>query len=455
MKRLKGFVGFWLVAAFATSLSGGVSGEPPEVDLNEIINESYQFLRNREPIMTRAEYSLYETIIPMVFEQPDYALRLLETMIADDEPESPAFEFVLGNMYFMQGRLVSSEARYLSALKAYPEFQRAWLNLGVLRFSAGRYAEAVPCFTRVIALGDREARTLGLLAYCLQETGNSLVAEMAYMQALTAEPDNQELIEGLLRLYLRNSNWPRAEILLKQLIRMNPEDGEKHLLYAKELDDEGRSLEAIIVLEVAAGIGVLNADGLLYLSNLQVKNGLHAEALAGYRRVLESQPDIGLSHLLSFARVLIEEGQFDEAESILGGLSDDVPAEMRGELLRARAELAQSRGHWVEAEDYLERLLNLNPLDSDALIRLGQSHRRSGDLARAQLVFERAYQIDESRYRACLELANLAVMNRKINRGVAYLEQAIELQPSPVLREHLERLKAASIYRGGGDLAVQ
>ena len=420
----------------------------PKVDVTAVINDSYQFLRNREPVMTGVEYSLYETIIPMVFEQPDYAIRLLETMISDEEPESPAFEFVLGNMYFMQDRLVSAEARYMSAVKRYPEFLRAWFNLGVMRFTMARYAEAIPCFTKVIALGDREAETLGLLAYCLQRTGNGLVAEMAYMQALTAEPDNIELVEGLLKLYLQNGNRVRAEALLRQGLRLDPGDGEKYLLYAKSLQEDGRLMQAIVVLEMADSFDLLDEEGLLYLGNLQVQNKLFPEAVASYRKVIDLNPDLGVDRLLTYARMLVGDGRLDEAEAILSGLEEQLDQRTRIPFLRAASEIAFARSDWVQARRRLEEMLSVAPLDGEGLVRLGQVHQMEGDLARAELVLERAYRLEDSRYRASLELANLAVRNRRIDRSITYLEQAIRLEESAELREHLERMKALVSFRG-------
>lgn len=429
-------------SAFAQVSAAEPSDLPVEVDVNAIINDSYQFLRNREPLMTAGEYSLYETIIPMVFEQPDYALRLLETMIADEDPESAAFEFVLGNMYFMQERYESAETRYLGALKQYPEFLRVWFNLGVLRFTMGRYGEAIPCFTKAIALGNRDARTFGLLGYCLQQTGNGLVAEMAYMQALVTEPDNADLVEGLLKLYLQNGNTVRAEALLRKLVRLDPADGKRQLLFARTLHEAGRAMEAIVVLEVAASLAVLEVDGLLYLGNLYAQEGLFPEAVARYRQVLATHPDLGMDQLLTYVRYLVEEGRLDEADELLEGIGEPDTKEAELTWLRVRAELAYARGRWSEARAVLEKLVARAPLDGDSLIRLGQVHQMEGEMTRAELVMERAFQVEASRYRASLELANLAVLRHDYRRSMRYLEQAMSLESSPELKAHLERLRA-------------
>ncbi len=430
-----------------TVLAPDEAVEAPEVDVNAIINESYEFLRNREPQMTATEFSLYETIVPMVFEQPDYAMRLLETMISDDEPESAAFEFILGNLYFVQGRYVSAEARFRSALKRYPEFIRAWLTLGVPLYTMERYSEAIPCFTEVISLGNRDARTFGLLGYSLQRSGNPLVAEMAYMQALTSKPKDPQLIEGLLKLYLESGQTNRAEAMLKQLIRLNPGDGRNYLLYANTLYDDGRPLEAVIMLEVAAGLDRLDTDGVLFLANLYAEMDFHREAVSAYRRVIERDQELGVTRSIVYAQALIAEDRLEEAGVLLSGLEAAVDDETRIPYLHTQAEWFYARTDLAGARGLLEDLVRLDPMNGNALVRLGQVLELEGDLARAELILERAYQVPETRRRAGLELANIAVRNRRFEKGVAFIEEAIRLESSGELRVHLERLKSLVSYQ--------
>jgi len=424
----------------------------PEIDLDGIINESQQFLHNREPEMTAAEYSLYETIVPMVFEQPDYAMQLLETMISDDEPESAAFEFVLGNLYLLQGRDVSAEARYRNALKRFPEFSRAWFNLGVLLYTMERYGEAIPCFSKVISLGNREAQTFGLLAYSLQRTGNPLVAEMAYMQALTSEPENIDLVEGLLRLYLNTGETLRAESMFKQLIKLNPGDGQTYVLYADMLRGENRPLEAMVLLEVAAGLERLGQEGLLFLGNLYAELGFYREAVDAYRQVMAINPELGATRSITYAGALIAENRLEEAGELLEALESAVDGETRVSYLGTRAEWRYALGDLEGARGLLEESVRLDPMNGNALVRLGQILQVEGDLARAELILERAYQISDTRYRASLELANIAVRNRRYEKSIAFIREAIGLQNSGELRAHLERLQSLVSYRSLDDV---
>src|SRR3990172_12724666 len=92
--RAPGFI--LLLTATALAGKSASTAPAPDVDPNKIINQSYNFLKEREPEMTEAEYALYSKVIPMISAQPEFALKLLEGMIAE-EKTSAAFDYVLGN----------------------------------------------------------------------------------------------------------------------------------------------------------------------------------------------------------------------------------------------------------------------------------------------------------------------------------------------------------------------
>src|SRR5262249_19134023 len=159
------------------------------LDPKRIINDSNSFLKEREPEMNAEEFALYEKMVTLLTTDPQLAVRLLEGMLIESkEPPSPAFEFILGNAYYNSNQVAKAETRYRSAVNRYPTFIRAWNNLGVLYYSAGRYAEAAPCFAKSVSLGDHDAVTFGLLGYSLEKGEDLVAAELAFMQASATDP---------------------------------------------------------------------------------------------------------------------------------------------------------------------------------------------------------------------------------------------------------------------------
>src|SRR3984957_10290843 len=142
-----------LAAALLLSPTAALASLPAsKADLDRIVNESANFLKNREPEMTAGEYAVYEKVVAMLKIQPEFAMQLLQGMTAGNEHPSPAFEFVMGNAQYNAGHRDEAEAHYRRAVKYFPDYLRAWTNLGVLYYGAERYEEAATAFGKAVEL---------------------------------------------------------------------------------------------------------------------------------------------------------------------------------------------------------------------------------------------------------------------------------------------------------------
>jgi Flp pilus assembly protein TadD len=392
--------------------------------------------------MTEEEHALYERIVPMVFQQPEFALNLLETMLDDDKPESAAFAYILGNVYFAQSRFEAAETRYREAITGFPDFLRAWSNLGVLFYSRERYLEAIPCFTKALTLGDREVRTLGLLGYCHKRAGNPAAAELAYSQAYLLEPGNIEWIEGLVELAFENGQFGKVETLARQLIRTKPAEVRYWRLLASNQIRQGNPVDAIATLEVAASVNAAEEEDLVLLGDLYVQQGFSREALTAYRRVEARSPGIGNERLIRVAAALIDQAELDAAAEILASVAPTTSAPQKPDLLRVTAALQQARGQSGEATETLEAILALAPLDGPTLIALGRMREAGGDVARAELLYEQAAELPDQAYAANVCLANIALATRRYDRAAGFLERALAIESTPHLQDHLARVRS-------------
>jgi tetratricopeptide (TPR) repeat protein len=418
-----------------------VSAKPGNLDPKRIINESSSFLKEREPEMTAEEYALYEKIVTSLSSSPDFALKLLEAMMSEKERPSAAFEFILGNVYYSAGQTDKAEARYLSAVKRFPTFIRAWTNLGVLYYTADKYAEAMPCFSKAVTLGDHDPATFGLLGYCLERTGNIVSAEMSYMQALSGNPESTDWMEGLLRVYIQGRQYGRAESLVRSLIRLQPTKAEFWLAHANILLAQNRKLEALVMLEVSVGAGIAGSEEMNLLGDLYAEQGLNPEAAGIYQKILVTTPEVGERKLLHFAQVLVAADQLVQAEDVLGRLKADLTPAGRLVYLQTKSDLCAARQHWPEARKLLQELLQSAPLNGRALLSLGRTYAAEDDLIHAGLAFDSAYQIPDSTYRASLELANIEIKNRHYEKGVEYLQKALSIEKTDAVEDYLARVK--------------
>lgn len=410
-------------------------------DPKKIINESNAFLKDREPEMTDEENALYDRVVAMLAIQPQFAIKLLEGMVAENQRPSPAFSFILGNAYYASGDYAQAEARYRDAVTRFPSFLRAWNNLGVLYYSEQKFDEAIPCFSKSIALGDRDPTTFGLLGYSLEKSGNDIAAEVAYLQAVAAAPDDRDWTEGLLRIYMASGLYTRADVLLKAMIKAYPGDGEFWLEEADVLINTDRKLEAMGLLEQAQALGIAGEDATEDLADLYAQEHLVPEAIAAYRKLMVQQRGLGEQKLLEFAQILIADHQWADAASVLDGLAAGISAERKVAYLQTRADWLMGQQKWPEALAQARAILRLAPMNGTALVTEGKAYAAQGDRARAQIAFEAAYQVPDTAYQASIELANIELKNRHYDKTVGYLEKALTLQRSAALESYLAQIR--------------
>jgi tetratricopeptide (TPR) repeat protein len=384
----------------------------------------------------------------MLASNPAFAVKLLEAMNSDKEQPSPAFQFILGNAYYAAGENDKAEANYRSSVSRYPTFLRAWVNLGILYYSTGRYGDAVPCFSKAVVLGDRDSATFGLLGYCLQKKGDLVSAEMAYMQALSGDPANVDWKEGLLGICIDGKQFTRAESLVKNLIKERPSDTRYWLAYANILLSENRKVEATVLLETAVGTGVAGVPELTLLGDLYAEQRLVPEATETYYKVLVASPEVGEQKLLHYAQVLISGGRLQEAEGVLARFTSQ-GADVGGvELLQTRADLLAAQRKWPEERRELDEVLKLDPLNGRALISLGRAYASEDNIPRATLAFEAAYHVASSTYVASLELANIELKNRHYAKTVEYLQKALSIEKTDAVEDFLVRVKTMVVKDG-------
>ena len=443
----------WPAIAVADSLQGLVEqrhadeadperlARQAKLDPKRIINDSNSFLKEREPEMTAEEYALYERVVTMLTTRPAFAVKLLEAMMSDKEPPSPAFEFILGNAYYASGDNDKAEGRYLSTVKRYPTFLRAWINLGVLYYSAQKYNDAVRCLSRAVVLGDRDPQTFGLLGYSLEQSQKIVPAEMAYMQAMAGDPGNVTWLEGLLRIYVEGKQFGRAEWLVKDLIKQQPKETRFWMTYADILMAEDRKPEALCILETCVAIGAADPQELTVLADLYADRGLVPEAIGAYEKLRTASAQLGQQKLLTLVNMLTVSRQFPAAEQALAAAEENSAQARSPKVLIAKAELFIAEKKPVPARSTLTAILAEQPLNGEAVFDLGKTYALEEDWPRALLNFEEASNLADVSYRACLEVATIETKGRHYTRAVQFLEKALQIEKSPVVEDFLARVR--------------
>ena len=185
----------------------------------EFINKfmaTYGVKSEVEPKINADEKELFVKLIPEIQTNPNQAIATLSAAITPET--SAALDFTLGNLYVQANNYPNGAASYRAAIKKFPDFQRAHMNLGVVLIQMNQHAEAQKELARTLELGGEDGNIYGLIGYCHLISENYLSAEAAYRKALLFSPDEKDWKLGVAQCQLQQHKYGECVTLFGELI---------------------------------------------------------------------------------------------------------------------------------------------------------------------------------------------------------------------------------------------
>lgn len=376
----------------------------------------------------------------------------IEFLISNTTAQSNAnYDMTLANLYFGREELDKAARAYEQAIAKHPKFQRAWKNLGLTHFRKGDYDSAQECLGKVIELGGSDGTTYGLLGVCYTNSGNAISAESAFRMASILEPLEPRWKMGLARSFFSQQRFDAAAHMTGYMIEQNPENVDLWMLQANAYLMMGKTLAAAENFELVDRMGGSTAQSLALLGDIYTQDELFDMATSAYVRALRMDGAAGVERALQSAKVLASRGANDQSERLAtvleGEFADELGETEAKELLRLKARIALATGAGDDEAAVLVELLELDPLDGDALIKLGQHARRNGDVEQAIFYFERAQGVAEFEGEALVRHAQALVSQGSYGQAVPLLRRAQELDPKPDLQLYLEQVERLALGR--------
>lgn len=450
MKKL--FLSFAMAATccfnpFAYSASDGVypltenSWDNPEFKKRFL--GSYGFDMEINPKITQSESEILQQVAEFMNTNPDEAIRLLEESLT---PEiSAAFDYTIGSLYLQSGDLTKAKLNYESAIKKFPNFFRAYQNLGFALVQEGDYEEAKPLLTKAIEVGGGNGTLYGLLGYCFLNTNNSSLALDAYRQALLFQPNSNDWLLGKLNSLLDTGMTSEAIGMLSNLIEKDPSKENFWMMQANAYMNTRVFDSALANLELVSRMEKLSPEGLALLGDLYLNEGLAHLAMDRYETAIAAGK-LPVSKLLRMAQGLALRGSIQESSDLVDTISKNYAAKLSPKdelvILNIKASAAMSSGDMAGAAAILEDIVSKDPLNGKALITLGDYYRQIEDTERAMIQYERAAKVEEYEPEALIALARMEVALKDYKSAVTNLKRANALDPKPYLEDYIDRLEA-------------
>ena len=407
---------------------------------------SYGFLTGAEPKVSDKEIELLREVFDLIKVQPALAIQHLHKNAGTDA--SAAFDFVLGNLQFQAGALPEARRAYETAIKKFPNFRRAYKNLGLVLVQAGDFDAAIPVISKALELGEIDGRAYGLLGYGYFKAGRYYPAEAAYRQAILMQPDVRDWKVGLASCLLETARHGDAIALFDTLIAETPGQADYWLLQANALigaQQPGRAAQNIEFVRCLgqADTATLNLLGDIYM-NLQAPD----LALDAYLAAADLAGDKDLHSAIRAAELLTRAGNNDEAIAMLAKINQRFAGKLdRGQqlkLLTIEAKNARASGDQKRALELLEQIVERDTLNGEALIELANHYAGEGDLARATVRFEQAAKIADTERPALVAHAQTLVRAGDYPKALPLLRRALQLRSDPHLETYTARVERAA-----------
>lgn len=391
-----------------------------------------------------------ENILPVVQAgETAQAIQVIESNLTAES--NPNLDYILGTLYLQQGNFERAVRSYRQAVEKFPEFLRAHKNLGIALTQMGEAEAAIASLALSIEYGDSSGDTFGLLAYNYFNTGEYNRALDAYRVATVLDPKNKDWMIGKTQSLMEIGAYAEATQSAMELLEIDPLSASLWLTRANArigLEDfEG----AILSLEMARLLGDPPLRSLILLADLYVNNGVPQLAVDVYTDALGKGMDS--STALRVVRFFIAQGQMEEAKRFVNHpdfSSADWSGAEQEQLLVLRSRMLLADGDESEAMTLLSEVVERNPLNAQALLQLGDYHRRGGDTEQAIFYYDRIIALSaiEQRFEGLVQKATLLVELQQYREARDLVRTAMGIRSEGRLESYLEALDRIVLREG-------
>jgi tetratricopeptide (TPR) repeat protein len=283
-------------------------------------------------------------------------------------------------------------------------------------------------------------------------TGQYVSAESAYRNAMLLERDRLDWKLGLTQSVAKQGKFGEAVTLTQELIALDPDRADLWMLQANAYIGMNKPLAAAENYEIVDRMGQSTLPMLNTLGDIYVNEGLWELAVRAYHRALEVDPAQDPDRAIRNVEILAQRGAQEQASELLEQVRRVFGERLDGErtkrLLKLQVRMEMAEGADENAAQVLEEIVELDPLDGEALILLGQHYARTGDPDRAIFLFERAESLDDYESEAKLRHAQTLVEQGSYAEAVPLLKRVIEIEPRDDVQRYLEQVERVARSQG-------
>jgi len=411
---------------------------------------SYRALAEYEPPISNDERLVLRNLIDALKSNPKTAIAELQPQIKPKT--SAAFDFILANLYFQDGNLANAEKCYTQATSKFPNFRRAYKNLGLVQVQSGNYKPAIKTISKAIELGAIDGRSYGLLGYCYLSQQLYYPAETAYRQAILMQPDTLDWKLGLARCLMETQRYADAIALFDTLIKLHPNRADFWLLQGNAYLGQQQPMAAAGNIEIVRRMGKAEHATLILLGDIYINNAAPSLALDAYQAALKVANNNDSQSLIRAADILTRSGNFVKGKTMISSTRERFGDQLSDandlKLLTLEAKIAHAEADTATAITALKQIIVRDALNGEALIELGNIYAAQDQLPKAINRFEQAEKIEAFERKALIAHAQALVANTDYQASLPLLRRALYIESDNNLEDFVRRVERAARDKG-------
>lgn len=406
---------------------------------------SYGFNTELNPSITSEEKTLFEAIVPLIQSNPTAAIAQVKAAL---KPESSAaVDYTLANLYFQQQQVAEAKAAYMESIKKFPNFMRAYKNLGIIYIQEGNFEEARKMLLKHIELGGGGSDSYGLLAYCYLNQGMNSAALNAYDMALLFDPKSRDWRMGKVQTLMNMGQSGPAIPMIDELLKEFPTMTDLLLIQANAFVAEGDTDSAAATLEIVRSVGKATGTSLVLLGDIYLNYRQPELAVELYTDAL-AKKDLDKTRIFRVARQLASTTAWKELDTYLADLEKNYAGSLTDaesiEVMNLKSQSALAQGENAEAANILAVVVEKDPLNGKALMLLADYYWKEKEMERAAIYFERAAKVSDVAADAMVQHARMMVAQKEFAKAARLLNEAQIIKPREYVGEYLAKVEAAA-----------
>jgi len=403
---------------------------------------TYGFDTEKTPSVSQEESEIFREVSRVAGRDPGEAIRILREALTSES--SGAMDFALANFLLQQNNYDKAIASYRTAIRKFPNFGRAYKNLGLAYIQQQNFEEALVHLTKALEILGADGGLLGLIGYCHLNLGRHGPALDAYRFALVYEPESLDWRRGQLKALQQLRKYEDVENIIYRYIEENPEEPEFWLQQANAFIAQKKYSQAAANFEIVRLLDGGDPEMLVLLGDIYVNLDAPVLALGPYESALETG-EVGAGDALSLAKTLSRRlparksrGFLEKIEAAYG---DELSQANALSLLTLQAGNALAMGDKETAMEALSEVVAKDPLNGEALLTLGRYHYGEEEYAKALDYYGRAEKVEVIKVDALIGSARVLVKQNNYREAIYRLKEAQTLSDQTYIAQYIETLQ--------------